>query len=75
MHPIYAYAMAQMRQEELLQQADCARLLRIAELQSQSDRRLHKQYANRLGSQMVKWGQKLEQFGTRRELPSLSRQD
>ena len=75
MHPIYSYALAQMRREELLQQAECARLLHTARLQSQSDRRLHQQYANWLGSHMVKWGQKLEQFGTHRELPSLSRQD
>ena len=75
MHPIYANAMAQMHQEELLQQAEWARLLRTAGLQPQSSWRLHQQYANWLGSQMVKWGQKLEQFGTRKELPSLSRQD
>jgi len=73
MYPIDTYAMARIRQEELLRQAECARLLRTARLQAKSNWRLRQQYANWLGTHMVKWGQRLEQFGTGKELqPSSS---
>src|SRR5947208_7397499 len=77
MYPMETYEMARIRQEELLRQAECARLLREARLQSQSNRRLHQHYANWLGTHMMKWGQKLEQFGTGKGLqpsPSAPRQ-
>jgi hypothetical protein len=73
MYPFDTYAMARIRQEELLRQAECARLLRTVRPQLRSNWRLRQQYANWLGTQMVKWGQKLEQFGTGKELqPSSS---
>ena len=71
MYPFDTYFMARVRQEELLQQAERARFLQA--VRSQSNWRLRQQYANWLGTQMVKWGQKLEQFGAGKELqPSSS---
>ena len=77
MYPIDTYAMARIRQEELLRQAECARLLQTVRPQPRSNWRLRQQYANWLGTHMVKWGQRLEQFGTGKELqpsPSAPRQ-
>ena len=75
MYPFDTYVMARIRQDELLQQAERARLLQT--VRPRSNWRLRQQYANWLGTHMVKWGQKLEQFGTGKELlpsPSAPRQ-
>ena len=77
MYPFDTYVMARMRQDELLRQAERARLLQTVRSQPRSNWRLHQQYTTWLGTHMVKWGQKLEQFGTGKELqpsPSAPRQ-
>lgn len=60
MFPFNEYSMIRQRQEDMLRQAERERLLRSVRRSGQ----LHRDLANKLGIHMVKWGQKLEQFGT-----------
>jgi hypothetical protein len=62
MHPIDSYKMGQMRQEELLREAELERLVRAA--MHHRSQRFHRRWANWLGVHLVRWGQRLESFGT-----------
>ena len=55
--------------KDLLQEAEYERLIRDAGLQQPGNRRLHRKVVNWIGIQMVKWGGKLQSYGTR-PLPS-----
>jgi len=68
MHPIDDYAMLQRRHEELRRQAEYERMARAADFKKRTNQQLPWNFANWLGVHMVKWGQKLEQFGTPKEL-------
>ena len=75
MHPIDHYYTIRRGQEELLRQAEHERMIRAARRKQWPQQGLHQKFANWLGTHMVNWGQKLEQFGapgrlqTYRELP------
>lgn len=64
MFPINDYAEFQKRQAELLKQAEIERLLRKAESARPGKLRLPRQGAFWLGIHLVRWGEKLEQFGS-----------
>ncbi len=64
MFPYNNYMLGFERQEALLREAEHERLMRAARGQQSNNRRFHRKSANWLGAQMVKWGQRLEQFGT-----------
>jgi hypothetical protein len=64
MHPLNSYTMAQARVEELLREAEHMRLVQEAMLQQNDHRRFYRRWANWLGIHMVRWGEKLEGFGT-----------
>jgi len=69
MHPIDHYYTIRRGQEELLRQAERERMVRAASrkvgagLAPALNQRLHRMFANWLGTHMVNWGQKLERFG------------
>ena len=50
--------------KDLLQEAEYERLIRAAGLQQPGNRRLHRKVADWIGTQMVKWGWKLQSYGT-----------
>ncbi|HLX58064.1 MAG TPA: hypothetical protein VKR83_13670 [Ktedonobacteraceae bacterium] len=64
MLPINDYAMFQRRQEELLKQAEIELLVRTAEDARPGAAKFPRKCASWLGIHLVRWGQKLEQFGT-----------
>ena len=64
MHPWNNYRMAQERLEELLREGEQMRLVRAAMLQQSDGRRFYRRWANWLGIHMVRWGERLEDFGT-----------
>jgi hypothetical protein len=64
MHPLNSYTMAQAHVEELLREAEQMRLAREAMLEPNDHRRFYRKWANWLGIRMVRWGEKLEDFGT-----------
>ena len=64
MHPLNSYIMAQARVEERLREAEQMRLVREAMLEQNDSRRFYRRWANWLGTHMVRWGEKLENFGT-----------
>ena len=68
MHPIDYYETIKRGREELLQRAEYARMVRAARLKRGTNQKFHREVANWLGVHMVRWGQKLEQFGTHRPL-------
>jgi flavodoxin len=63
MHPWINYRMAQDRMEELLREGEHMRMVRAATLEHHDGRRFYRRWANWLGTHMVRWGQKLEDFG------------
>jgi hypothetical protein len=64
MHPWNNYRMAQERMEALLQEGEHMRLVRAATLHQHEGRQFYRTWANWLGTHMVKWGERLEDFGT-----------
>jgi hypothetical protein len=64
MFPLHDYKLVQMRQEDLLREAEHLRLIRAGKLQSQGSVRYHRKWVSSLGTLLVVWGQKLEHFGT-----------
>jgi hypothetical protein len=54
----------QERYKDLLQEAEKERLIRAARLQQSGHLRLRRTAAGWLGAQMVKWGRKLQSYGT-----------
>jgi hypothetical protein len=64
MFPITDYAVFQRRQAELLKQAEIERLLRQAESDRPEALPIPRRGASWPGIHLVKWGRKLEQFGT-----------
>ena len=75
MHPIDHYTTIRRGQEELLRQAERERMLRIARINKLVNRKAHLEFASWLGTHLVRWGQKLEHFGTpggRHQMPSTS---
>jgi hypothetical protein len=49
--------------EELLREGERMRLVQAATLQQNDGRRFYRRWANWLGIHMVRWGEKLEDFG------------
>ena len=70
MHSIGQYETLRRGREELLRRAEYERMARMATLKKWTKQRYHREFANWLGTHMVKWGQKLEQFGTQQRLQS-----
>ena len=70
MHPIDHYATLRRGQEELLRQAEHERMARKANLRKLTKSRYDRAFVNWLGTRMVRWGQRLEQFGAHRRLQS-----
>lgn len=64
MFPINDYAVFERRQAELLKKAEIEQLLRQAESDRPETLRLSHRGAFWLGIHMVRWGKKLERFGT-----------
>ena len=50
--------------KDLLREAERERLIRAAGLGQPGDGGLHRQVAGRIGAQMVRWGRKLQSYGT-----------
>jgi len=50
--------------KDLLQEAEYERLIRAAGLQQPGNRRLHRKFASWIGIQLVRWGRKLQSYGT-----------
>lgn len=67
MHPWNSYRMAQEHMEELLHEGEQMRLVRIVMLHQNESRPFYRTWANWLGTQMVRWGQRLEDFGALQE--------
>ena len=63
----YNYKMFRRQQEELMKQAEYARLVQAAKREQRRNRRLYRSGANWLGTHLVNWGRKLERFGDFRE--------
>ncbi len=63
MHPWNNHRMVQEHMEELLREGEQMRLLRTVALQQHDHRRFYRRWANWLGTHMVSWGQRLEDFG------------
>ena len=64
MYPFYSELMSQQQRQEMLEQAEHERLALAVRRLERADGQLHRLWAYQLGSTMVKWGHKLEQFGT-----------
>jgi putative methionine-R-sulfoxide reductase with GAF domain len=63
MYPINNYETIRRGHEELLKRAEYERMARKAIIEQRMNRKIHKA-ANWLGIYLVRWGEKLEQFGT-----------
>lgn len=63
MYPLYSEIQSQRRRLEMLKQAEHERLALAIQRPERLDRPFHRSWARQLGSTMVKWGQRLEQFG------------
>jgi len=63
MHPLYSEVLSQQRRLEMLKQAEQERLMVVVRRPERLDRPFHRSWARQLGGTMVKWGQRLEQFG------------
>ena len=50
--------------KDLLQEAEYERLIRAAGLRQPGNRRMHRKVAGWIGAQMVRWGWKLQSYGT-----------
>ena len=74
MHPWNNYRMAQEHMEELLREGEQMRVVRVAMLHQNDGRRFYRTWANWLGIHMVRWGQRLEDFGALEETCSCSAQ-
>lgn len=64
MYPLYSEMASQQQRLEMLQQAEHERLAMAVRRLERADGRFHRLWAYQLGSTMVKWGHRLEQFGT-----------
>ena len=64
MYPFYSELMSQQQRQEMLEQAEHERLALAVRRLERADGPFHRLWAYQLGSTMVKWGRKLEQFGT-----------
>ena len=64
MHPMDHYDTLRRGQEELLRQAEQERLARTALLKRKMNWTFHRKVANWFGIHLVRWGKKLERFGT-----------
>jgi hypothetical protein len=52
------------RQQELLREAEREQLIQLAQLSRAGEPKTHRKAAGWLGHQMVKWGSKLQDYGT-----------
>jgi hypothetical protein len=62
-----SYTDFQVRQQyykELLQEAEHERLIRASGLRQLGNQRTHRKIANWIGAQMVRWGYRLQRYGT-----------
>lgn len=64
MHQFYSEVLSQQRRLEMSKQAERERLAMAAQRLERSTIPFHRSWAQQLGSSMVKWGHRLEQFGT-----------
>jgi hypothetical protein len=64
MHSIDHYDTLRRGREELLRQAEQERMARAALLKRKTNWTVHREVANWLGIHLVRWGKKLERFGT-----------
>lgn len=64
MHPIDDYETLRRGREELLRQAEQERMARAVWLKRKTNWAFHRKIANWLGIHLVRWGKKLERFGT-----------
>lgn len=64
MHQFYSEVLSQQRRLEMSKQAERERLAMEAQRPERSTMPFHRSWAQQLGSNMVKWGRRLEQFGT-----------
>jgi hypothetical protein len=64
MHSIDHYDTLRRGREELLRQAEQERMARAALLKRKTNWTVHRSAANWLGIHLVRWGKKLERFGT-----------
>lgn len=64
MHSLYSEVLSQQRRLEMLKQAEHERSTTGIQRIERFDRPFHHLWAYQLGSTMVKWGHRLEQFGT-----------
>ena len=71
MHPNFDYEMIRRGHEELLRQAEQERMLREAMVRDWTNRGYHRRFANWPGSQIVRWGRKLKNFGKSGRLSAL----
>ena len=58
------FLVCQEQYKDLLREAECERLIRAAGLRQPGNRRLHRKVAGWIGTQMVRWGWKLQRYGT-----------
>lgn len=58
------YLMQKEKYHDLIRAAEQDRLLQVAKLHNTSQRGLHRNLAAWMGSQMVKWGAKLQHYGS-----------
>jgi hypothetical protein len=63
MHPIDQYTAIKRGQEELCRRAAYERMVRAARLKWRTLQPVHREVANWMRVHLVRWGQKLEQFG------------
>ena len=59
--------------KDLLQEAEHERLIQAAGLRQPGNWRLHRKFAGWIGSQMVKWGGKLQSYSTNATPPLSAR--
>jgi ABC-type phosphonate transport system ATPase subunit len=64
MSPDLDYLIQKEKFQDLIREAEQERLLRTIELQNDSQRGLHRNLAAWVGHQMVRWGSKLQHYGS-----------
>ncbi len=58
------YLVQKEKYQDLIREAEQDRLLQIAKLQQAGQRKLHRNLAAWIGIQMVKWGSRLQHYGS-----------
>jgi chromosome condensin MukBEF MukE localization factor len=58
------FLVCQEHYKDLLQEAEHERLIRAVGLRQLGNQRTHRKIANWIGAQMVRWGYRLQRYGT-----------